>query len=71
MKEPKQLTIFNPNKYNIYLIYLSKMLKISPLQWNFEEIEKIPRKYLRILGIRYQLPYSGNQKNVYKNSKPL
>ena len=62
-----QLELFNNLKYDRHVNYFKQLTKASPLQWNLIEIENLPKRWLKIICIKYKLPYSGNRYQLFIN----
>ena len=60
----KQLELFNPLKYDVRIIFCKQLFKTSPLSWDVEKIQNLPKRFLRIIAIKFRLPYSGTKAKI-------
>lgn len=66
----QQLLLFDLNDFDIHLNYAkANVVKTSPLEWRFAEIEGLPKKYLEAICMRFKLPYSGTKKRLLERLK--
>ena len=61
----QQLELFNHYKYDLNVNYFKQLTKTSPLQWNLTEIENLPKLWLKVICIKYKLPYSGTRYQLF------
>lgn len=64
-----QLSLFKIENYDINFNYFRELGKSSPLQWDLQRIKTLSKKWLKIICIKFQLPYSGTKKRLIEHLK--
>ena len=62
-----QLNLFNYYQYDQHLPVFREIIKTSPLKWNLIEIENLPKRWLKVICIKYKLPYSSTRSQLFIN----
>ena len=62
-----QLNLFNYYQYDQHLPVFREIIKTSPLKWNLIKIENLPKLWLKIICIKYKLPYSSTRSQLFIN----
>ena len=60
----RQLELFEPMKYDVRILFCKELFKISPLNWDIEKIKALPKRFFKIIAVKFRLPYSGTKRKI-------